>query len=231
MDDFDGGDRYGSPMMGMLGMMGPMVTGLIIMMMISTTAPIIMYVIARWRQNKEPQQDPQLGIKFALGFFRQIGYQLMLLGGFLVVFAIIGKDMGRGGRGELMRPAFGLLIPGLIVWGVHNLAMQRTNRLQFRNVERLWAGYNLLSTGVMGMIALVLVFQTLFAKGDTGPFGRMAWAMALVYCSAWATQGVMFLNSVLDTPAPPSSMGSSAPPAGGAATGGGGAEPWNKPLT
>ena len=226
MDDFDGGDRYGSPMMGMLGMMGPMISVMVVMMVISTMAPILMYVIARWRQNKEPVQDPQLGIKFALGFFRQIGYQLMLLGGFMVVFAIIGKDM-RGGRGDLMRPAFGLLIPGLIVWGVHNLAMQRTNRIQFPNVERLWAGYNLLATGIVGMVAVVLVFQTLFAKGDSGNVGRMAWALALVYCSAWATQGVMFLNRVLDTPSAPGATGSST----GGATASGGAEPWNKPLS
>lgn len=227
MDDFDGGDRYGSPMMGMMGMLGPMMGIMVVMMVLSSMAPVLMYIIARWRQNREPVQDPQLGIKFALGFFRQIGYQLMLLGGFLVVFAIIGKNMG-GDRGGLMRPAFGLLIPGLIVWGVHNLAMQRTNRIQFPNVERLWAGYNLLTTGIVGLIAIVLVFQTLFAKGDSGQPGRMAWALALVYCSAWATQGVMFLNRVLDTPSTPSSMGAS-PPASGSATGG--AEPWNKPLT
>jgi hypothetical protein len=152
----------------------------------------------------------------------------MLIGGFMVVFAIIGKNMGNM-RGEMMRPAFGLLIPGLIVWGVHNLAMQRTNRIQFPNVERLWAGYNLLTTGLMGLIALVFVFQTLFMKGETGNIGRMAWALALVYCSAWASQGVMFLNRVLDQPSTPSSMGG-AGTAGGATAAGGG-EPWTKPLS
>jgi hypothetical protein len=225
MDDFDGGSRFDSPMMGVMGMMGMFMPILIALVAVSMMSPVIMYVIARWRQNRDQVQDPQLGIKFALGFFRQLGYTFMLLGGFVVVFGIIGKNLG-GARGDIMRPAFGLLIPGLIVWGVHNLALQRTNRIQFATVERLWAGYNLLSTGLIGFIALIMIFQSLFAKGDTGNFGRMAWALGLVYISAWAVQGVFFLNRVLD-----STPTSQAPPSTGTAASGGGDGPWTKPLS
>jgi hypothetical protein len=223
MDDFDGGGSR-SPMMGMMGMLGPMMSVMVVLAIMSTMSPVIMYVIARWKQHREGVQDPQLGIKFALGFFRQLGYQLMLFGGVMILFGMIGKDLG-GARGEIMRPAFGMLIPGLIIWGVHNLAMQRTNRLQFPNVDKLWAGYNLLFTGLFGSIALVMIFQSLFMKGDTGNFGRAAWAFGLVFISAWAAQGVMFLNNVLD--APPSSM---QPPSSGSAGGGTADAPWSKPL-
>jgi hypothetical protein len=227
MDDFDGGDRFGSPMMGMFGMLGAIIPILVTVMMISLMAPAILYVIARWRQNREPVQDPQLGIKFALSFFRQLGYQTMLLGGFMVLYGITSKTMS-GHRDIIMRPAFGILVPGLIVWGVHNLALQRTNRIQFPGVERLFAGYNLITTGILGFVGLIMVFQSLFGKGESGEGGRIAWSLALVYTSAWATQGVVFLNRVLDTP-PPSSM---APPSSGSAGGaGGGDAPWSKPLS
>jgi hypothetical protein len=225
MDDFDGGDRFGSPMMGMFGMLGAIIPILVTVMMISLMAPAILYVVARWRQNREGAQDPQLGIKFALSFFRQLGYQTMLLGGFMVLYGITSKMMS-GHRDLIMRPAFGLLVPGLIVWGVHNLAMQRTNRIQFPGVERLFAGYNLITTGILGFVGLIMVFQSLFGKGDSGEGGRIAWSLALVYTSAWATQGVIFLNRVLDTPptgssmSPPSSGSASAPDA-----------PWSKPLS
>ncbi|HVV84114.1 MAG TPA: hypothetical protein VHE35_13660 [Kofleriaceae bacterium] len=213
-----------SPLFMMMGMMAPI---MIMIAIFSLLIPAILYVIARWRQNREPLPDPQLGIKFALGFFRQIGFQMMLLGGFLVLYAILGKsrDLGDEGRGDLFRVAFGLLIPSLIVWGVHNLAMQRTNHIQFPGVDRLWAGYNLLSTGIVGFVSLILVFESLLSKHDIG-IGRQAWALALVYCSAWAAQGVLFLNRVLDTP-PSSSM---SPPSSGSAAAGGDA-PWSKPLS
>lgn len=224
MDDFDGGG-YGSPMMGMLGMFGAIVPVMVMVMMLSLTAPVILYLVARWRQNKEPVQDPQLGIKFALCFFRQVGYQLMLMAGFMILWGLTTKFVWKGHRDDIMRPAFGILVPALIVWGVHNLALQRTNRITFPGVERLFAGYNLLTTGLMGLMALIFVFQTLFSKGSSGEGGRIAWSLALVYTSAWAAQGVMFLNRVLD--APPSSMSQTPPSAGATGTD----APWTKPLS
>lgn len=225
MDDFDGGSSR-SPMMMVLGMAAPI---MISMAMITMMAPVVLYLVARWKQNREPAVDPQLGIKFALCFFRQLGYQTMLVAGFMVLYGMTGK-MFSGNRDLILRPAFGLLIPGGIVWGVHNLGLQRTNRIQFPGVERLFAGYNLLSTGLIGFVALILVFQTLFAKGSSGDGGRMAWSLALVYTSAWVTQGVIFLNRVLDAP-PPSSMSSAPPAAGGSAATGTGDAPWTKPLS
>lgn len=228
MDDFDGGGR--SPMMGMMGMMGMIAPVMITVMMVSLTAPALLYIIARWRQNREPVPDPQLGIKFALCFFRQLGYQVMLAAGFLILYSITSKMLS-GNRGILSRPAFGLLVPGLFVWGVHNLALQRTNRIQYPAVEKLFAGYNLMTTGFMGFIGLILVFQSLFSKGDSGEGGRMAWSVALVYTSAWAVQGMVFLNRVLDTPAPPSSIIQPPSTGGTGVAGGTGDAPWSKPLS
>ncbi len=226
MDDFDGGGGMGSPVMMMLGMAAPI---MITMAMLTMMAPVVLYLVARWRQNREPVVDGQLGIKFALCFFRQLGYQTLLMAGFMVLYGMFGKSFS-GHRDLIMRPAFGLLIPALIVWGAHNLALQRTNRIQFPGVERLFAGYNLLTTGIVGFVALILVFQSLFAKGSSGDGGRVAWSLALIYTSAWVTQGLIFLNRVLDAP-PPSSMSSAPPSAGSPPAAGTGEAPWSKPLT
>jgi hypothetical protein len=224
MDDFDGGGMR-SPLM-MMSMIAPI---MISMAMVTMLAPLVLYVVARWRQNREPVQDPQLGVKFALCFFRQLGYQTILLGAFVILWSMT-STMLRGGRDYVMRPGFGVLVAGLLVWGAHNLALQRTNRIEFPAVERLFAGYNLLTVGMLGFVALVLVIVSLFSKGSAGETGRVYWSMALVYTSAWATQGVMFLNRVLDAPPAPTSMAppssSIAPPA---ATGTADA-PWTKPL-
>ena len=229
MDDFDGGPMR-SPFFMMMGMITPV---LVVIGMLTLLAPVLLYVIARWKQHREPTVDPQLGVKFALCFFRQLGYQTMLAGGFLILYGITSKMLA-GNRDAVLRPAFGTLVPGLLVWGAHNLALQRTNRIERPMVEQLFAGYNLLSTGMVGFIALVLVFQSLFGKGDSGEQGRVVWSMALVYTSAWVTQGVMFLNRVLESPLLPSQSGpsQSGPSAGSgtAAGGGGGDAPWTKPL-
>ena len=97
------------------------------------------------------------------------------------------------------------------------------------SVRRLFLGYNLLITGLVGMVALTLGFQALFAKGSSGDAGRMFLAAILVYCGAWLGLGVLFARTVLDgssgalqppqnlvppAPSPPAA----APGAGAAAT-------------
>lgn len=228
MDDFDGGPMR-SPMFMILGMMTPV---LVVIGFLTLMAPVLLYVIARWKQHREPTPDPQLGVKFALCFFRQLGYQTMLAGAFLILYGLTTKMLSSD-RDAILRPAFGMLVPGLLVWGGHNLALQRTNRIERPMVEQLFAGYNLLSTGTLGFVALVLVFQSLFSKGDSGEQGRIVWSMALVYTSAWITQGVMYLNRVLENPLMPSQTGPSAGTGGtaaGGAAGGASEAPWTKPL-
>lgn len=229
MDDFDGGGGgFRSPL---LMMMGAAVPVMIFFLFMTLVVPMVLYLVARSRQNREGPPDPQLGIKVALCFFRQLGYQFMLGGGLMILYGMTSKMLS-GNREAVMRPALGLLVPALIVWGVHNLALQRTNRIQFPIVERLYAGYNLLTTGLMGFVGIILVFQSLFGKNTDPEMGRIAWSVALVYTSAWAAQGVMFLNRVLDVPPPPSSIIQPPSTGGtGSVAGGGTADaPWTKPL-
>jgi hypothetical protein len=169
-------------------------------------------------------------MKFALHYFAMSAFQLALAGAALLLYAMISPGPSDA-KGPIYRAALGMLFPASIVLGVHLGVLRRTNDDMFTSVKRLFAGYNLLVTGLIGFVALVIGFQMLFQKGSTHGAGHMAGAMVLVYCTAWVLLGWRFSHLVLGTPdaanGPPSSdIGTGAmppmptPPA--AAAGGGG---------
>lgn len=200
MDDYDDGP---SPfrMFGLLGMIAPMMATMVMAGMVWMG---LLYVIARWRNNRAAVPDPQLGLKFALHLFRFHGYQLLLLGGMMLLFTVLLKKEEYGPtRGDIVRPAFAFLVAGGIVFGVHQLLLTKTNQAQHPLVGRLFAGLNLIVTGLVGFIGLVLALQMLFAKGSGGLPARAAWSVVLVYCGAWGVQGALMGKTMLDGSAPP----------------------------
>jgi hypothetical protein len=149
--------------------------------------PMVLYIIARWRAHRTSTVDPQLGLKFALHWFATTAFQLALMGGVLLIWTIIRP--GSGGKGDLYRVAFAMLVPAGIVLGVHVMLLRRTNDQEVPGVRRLFLGYNFIVTGLVGFMALVMGFQLLFMKGSTAPAGHLAGAAILVYCSAWGVLG------------------------------------------
>ncbi len=173
--------------------------------------PFVLYVVARWRANKESAADPQLGIKVALGYFQVTALQVLLAGGAMLLYAVISSDEDKG---TIYRAAFGLLVPGALVYGAHVSLLKMTNQDAFPAVRRMLAGYNLLITGLVGMASLVAAFEALFQKGSSHGFGRAAAAGVLVYGSAWATCGWRFGQLVLgDRGEPPVAPPAQQPPA------------------
>jgi hypothetical protein len=166
--------------------------------------PFVLYVVARWRAQREPAVDPQLGLKVALGYFMVTALQVLLAGTAVVLYAIISSDEDKG---SIYRAGFGLLVPGALVYFSHVSLLKMTNQDVFPAVKRMLAGYNLLLTGLIGMSALVAAFQALFQKGSSHGFGRAAAAGVLVYGSAWAVCGWKFSRMVLgDRGGPPDSI-------------------------
>lgn len=213
-DDDDYGSRGGLGSMYMLmGMLTPM---LMIMAITSILFPLILYVVCRWRDNKAPVADPQLGLKFALHFFRVQSFQILLWGTAMLLYAMLSKEMKGEARELIYRPAFGFLVPAGIIFGVSTAMLGRTNNYNFPIVGRILNGYNLMISGLIGMTALMAGFQALFAKGSSGEFGRIAWTGILVYTTAWVVQGAIFGRSVLESGPPgsyePPSSGSNEPP-------------------
>lgn len=176
-----------------------LVTGFVVPLIV---VPMVLYVLARWRAARDATPDSQIGIKFALHYFASIGLQLALLGAAMLLYTIISP--GSGGKGEGYRAAFAMLIPAGLVLGAHLAVLPRTNDFEYPNVRRLFAGYNLLVIGLVGVIALVIGFQALFAKGNTG-IGHAAASATMIYCTAWGLLGWRFARMSLGEP-PPATM-------------------------
>jgi hypothetical protein len=206
MEDYDDGP---SPfrMMGILGMVAPMMATIL---MAGLVWMGLLYIVARWRNNRAAVPDPQLGLKFALHLFRFHGFQLLLAGAFMLVYTILHKG---GGRGDIVRPALGLLVVGGLVFGSHTLLLTKTNQDSFTLMGRLFGGLNLIISGLVGFIALVIAFQMLFQKGSHGDEARLVWSLVLTYVTAWGVQGMMLGKSMLDGPAPDESAGRVGPTA------------------
>lgn len=209
MDDDDFGGRHSGPSpLLIFQMMGAAMVPLFAIMLF---APLALYVIARWRDHRDPAPDPQLGIKFALGFFKWQGYICALGGAAALVWSVTTKLPGEA-RDSIYRPAFALLLPGLLVFGLASWALLRTNQAERPQVNRLLAGFNLMVVGMIGFTLLVIAFQTLFDKGESGDGGRAVWSFTFVFVAAWITQTLLFLGGMGGTVGTPtSSVG--APPA------------------
>jgi hypothetical protein len=101
---------------------------------------------------------------------------------------------------------FGFLVPAALLFAAHMAMLEKTNQRELRVPRRLFGGYNLVITGLVGMTSFVLVFQALFSKGSSGDMGRFAAASLITYGGAWAACGIRFLRLVQDdTTAPPAS--------------------------
>jgi len=228
-------DKYGISPLEMLSVMGPMFIIGPMLLWFLVVGPLVLYPIARWRAHREPTVDTHLGIKVALHYFKLLAFQMLLVGGVILIWTVISKS--HGDKGEFYRLAFGFLVPGGIVFGAHIALIKRTNDDFVPGVRRLFLGYNLLATGIIGFVVLTAGFQALFSKGSTGDAGRVLLSAVLVYCSAWAALGAIFARTVLDaapgSSAPPQNLAppSASPPAPPAGQGAAAATPGLPPLS
>lgn len=176
-------------------MFGPMFVVIPMLLWFLVIGPLILYPIARWRANRDAVHDNQLGMKVALHYFQLLAFQTLLIGAAVLIWTVISKN--EGDKGSFYRAAFGFLVPGGIVFAAHMMLLKKTNDAAFAGVRRLFLGYNLLVTGLLGFTALVLGCQALFAKGSSGDAGRLFVAAILVYCGAWGAIGMQFAKEVL----------------------------------
>lgn len=194
-DDYDYERRSMFGLLNLLEMAAPM---MMLIGLMSTVFPILLYVFARWRDHNAPVPDQQLGLKFALHFFRVQSYQMLLFGTAMLLFAMLSKELKGDMREYVWRPAMAILVPSGAVFGVTTALLGRTNNVNHPGVGRLFGGYNLMVSGLVGFAALLAGFQAMFMKGSSGELGRIAWTGILVYTTAWIVQGAVFGRSVLD---------------------------------
>jgi hypothetical protein len=193
---------------------GPLAVIASIQIVVVLFAPMLLYVIARWRAHREPAHDTQVGIKFALHYFATAGLQLALIGGTILLYTMISPGSSDT-KGTPYRVALGLLVPAGIVLGAHLALLKRTNDAIFPTVRRLFLGFNMIVVGIVGMATLVMGFEALFAKGSTGGMGHAAASGVLIYGTAWLLLGWRFAQVVLGDQQPPLDLAPpAAPPAG-----------------
>lgn len=184
------GNEYGVSPLTMLQLMSPMLVILPVALWLWVVGPLLIYPVARWKANREQVSDPQLGLKVALSYFALLAFQLALLAAAIILFTLFSK--GGSGKGGAYRAGFGLLIPAAGVLFAHLALLKRTNQDRFGGVRRLFLGYNLAITGLVGFAALLFAFQMFFKRGSAGDEGRLAIAGVLVYVGAWAACGIQF---------------------------------------
>jgi hypothetical protein len=180
--------------MGQLGML--FASGMLVGSVISTSfaLALVVYLVARWRSYRENlAPDAHLGLKTALGLFSLLAFQIGIYGVATFVWGLVTSQEGDG-RGDIMREAFGLLVPAAGVYAVHYFTLLRTNAAVQPLVPRLFAGVNLLMTGVIAFAVLLVAFGTLFERGESGEPGRRVLGLALVYPLAWALLAHRFLR-------------------------------------
>lgn len=188
------GNKYGVSPLDVLELLGPMFVIGPMLIWLVVIGPLLIYPLARWKANREQVVDPQLGLKVALHYFALIAFQLVLFAAAMVIYTLFSKSEYKG---ELYRMGFGFLIPAGGVLGAHLVLLGRTNQHQYPGVRRLYLGYNLVVTGLLGFAALLFAFQVFFKKGSSGDEGRFAVAAVLVYAGAWAACGIQFGRLVL----------------------------------
>lgn len=171
--------------------------------------PALIYVVARWRTYREGHSDAQLGLKVVMSLFKIVSYQMALGGLFLLVYALM-SDAPDETQETVLRTAGGMLLPSIIVYGIHFYAYNRTNHREMPTVDRLFGGVNLLITGLIAFGALIVACQLLFQKKSDAEHARLAWSFVITYSLAWLGQGLLFARLATLPPAVPN--GAPAPP-------------------
>lgn len=206
-------NKLGVSPFDVLDLLGPMFLIGPVLLWLVVLGPLLLYPIARWKAAREGAPDPQLGIKVALHYFALIALQLVLFAAAMILYTLFSKADAKGG---LYRMGFGLLIPAGGVLAAHVALLARTNEHDYPGVRRVFLGYNLVITGLLGFFSLLFAFQVFFKQGSAGDAGRFAIASVLVYCGAWAACGVQFGKLVLGgsdaASRPPTSAGPPSPP-------------------
>ena len=185
------GNEFGLSPWAFLQILGPIPFMAPAVLTLLVFGPLALYPLARWKTHRAGVEDPQLGLKLVLHYFALMAFQLLLVAAVIIIFTLFAKDSSS--KGEMYRAGFALLVPSATVFFTHVLVfLKRTNEDLYPTVRRLFLGYNLAITGLIGFVMLLFAFQIFFAKGSAGDAGRFTIAGVLVYVGAWVGCGIQF---------------------------------------
>ena len=193
---------FDSPFYGMAEMFGAFFLAMWIpYILVFVFLPVLIYLVARWRQHKAGVADSHLGLKCGLGLFRVLAVQMALAGTWMFLFSLIAE----GDNETMTRTAFGLLLPAGIVFGVQAAVLARTNHAFMPMPVRMFRGMEMVQTGMAAIMALVIAFMVTVQKDPPDEVLKAVWSMTAVYGTGFG----LMLNSLLGDAIGP--IGSAAP--------------------
>lgn len=154
-------------------------------------APIIIYLVGRWRAHRDNQPDPYLGIKTILAWFHMASYQLLLSCSAIFLYAVLA-DLPDFATESMVRTSIGFALPAALIFAVHTVALTRTNSAERPNIQRMFAGVSLAQTSVVAFVGLLMGGFLLLQKNTPTQLNRLAIVIVVVYGGAWVAQIARF---------------------------------------
>lgn len=157
-------------------------------------APIA-YVFIKWRAARanEPH-DRDLGTKVVFYYFQTLGYHLILVGLVLLCVSLL-----KGRFNDEAKTGVSLILSGAIVYAAHALIIQsRFKGDPVRIVPRFYAGFNVLVTGLISIVALTACILILI--NDRIDNIKIPAAGLVVYGTAWVFRTLEFMRDGGKTP-------------------------------
>lgn len=152
-------------------------------------APVV-YIFIKWRSYRDGNPpDPQLGMKVVLYYFKTLAYHVILASLAVIFYGLLAS------RGKsTVQVGLGLLVSCGIIYLSHYLLIRKlTNTAAFPITARIYAAFNLVIVGLVGMISFAVTVTIFFEKGFKGL--ELPLACFIVYAIAWAVQTFFFCKT------------------------------------
>jgi hypothetical protein len=153
-------------------------------------APIV-YILIKWRSYRDNSpQDPQLGMKVVLYYFKTLAYQAVLASLAILFYSVLRSES------DLIAVGLGIFISCGILYVIHYIIIPKlTNTHKFPLTARIYTGFNLIIVGLVGMTSFVITVAMLIDKGLKE--SEMPLAIFVVYAIAWVVQTLLFCKPSL----------------------------------
>jgi hypothetical protein len=153
-------------------------------------APIV-YIFIKWRSYRDNSpQDPQLGMKTVLYFFKTLAYHTIIAALAVLFYGVLTS------KGDTIEIGLGIFISSGLIYILHHFFIPRlTNTREFPLTERIYTGFNLIIVGLVGMISFVITAAFLFDNFLKN--GELPLSIFIVYTIAWVVQTLLFCKPSL----------------------------------
>jgi hypothetical protein len=125
----------------------------------------LLYVILRWRTAGEG--EPGLGLRAALLYFTSISVLVVTTGVAFLLHSLVSDDPNPEAVDRMRRSAYGLLLGGALFFAVNAMVVLRLPAARADDATtRVFRGFVLIMSGLVTLVALLILCVKLFEKGS-----------------------------------------------------------------